>query len=162
MEGLALALVPPDDSDFVFVSPIDERCPIGGAAGGGGKGGVFASGKAGSFGLSGQLSNEQKNAVEAYRTAGHGEINTALRSGTGAHLERLQSSLTDKSGFLHAFGQLKADTSLNGQDIKTLAHEFTGFRAKSKAQALDLIFDRHESLMNAGSRNLITSSRTAG
>jgi hypothetical protein len=51
MEGLALALVPPDDSDFVFVSPINERCPIGGGGGGGGgKGGVFARGKAVSFG----------------------------------------------------------------------------------------------------------------
>jgi hypothetical protein len=49
MEAVALALVPPDDSDFVFMSPINERCPIGGG-GGGGKGGVFARGKTVSFG----------------------------------------------------------------------------------------------------------------
>jgi hypothetical protein len=85
MEAVALALVPPDDSDFVFVSPINEHCPIGGAAGGGGgKGGVFATGKTGSFGTTGPLTDTEKAAVTSYKSVWYNEINSTLRgSGHG-------------------------------------------------------------------------------
>ena len=97
MEAVALALMPPDDSDFVFVSPITEHCPIGG--GGGGKGGVFARGKTASFGMSGAATDAEKIAAQSYKHGGYADMNGKLR-GEGSTGRLTQ--ITDKIGDMHS------------------------------------------------------------
>jgi hypothetical protein len=114
MEGLALALVPPDDSDFVFVSPIDEHCPIGGGGGGGGgKGGVFATGKKASFGSVGgagagagtasrqQRIREIRDSIERL----HGRVNYAPTTPTNSRVASAVAQLRGMRQNLEGGGQ---------------------------------------------------------
>jgi len=77
------------------------------------------------------------------------------------HLDRLERTLADEEAFLAAFSDLKADKLLKAPDVKQLGRAFTKQSSKSKADALQRIWDRHASLIGAGARAKATGGRTA-
>jgi hypothetical protein len=77
------------------------------------------------------------------------------------HLKRLESTLADEVAFLAAFNALKGDKLLKAPDVKQLGRAFTKQGSKSKADALQRIWDRHASLLAAGARAKATGDRTA-
>ncbi len=154
MEAVALALVPPDDSDFVFVSPIDEHCPIGGG-GGGGKGGVFASGKTASFGMTGTPTASEKSAAISYKGSWYHDINGALRgsgsgsgsaSGSGSHTGLVQEKIagmtsivnrgvTKTAGVVYRGVSSAAVTNLNWAGKVGTKITFKGFTSTSHSES---------------------------
>lgn len=76
----AAAVETDENLDFVFVSPINEHCPIGG---GGTRGGVFARGKTASFGMTSAPTSAEKSAATSYKGTWYHDMNGALR-GTGS------------------------------------------------------------------------------
>jgi hypothetical protein len=77
------------------------------------------------------------------------------------HLKRLEGALADEVAFLAAFNELKGDKLLKAPDFKQLGRAFTKQSSKSKADALQRIWDRHASLLGAGARAKATGGRTA-
>jgi hypothetical protein len=69
--------------------------------------------------------------------------------------------LDGKVAFAKAFDAVKMDKNLKALELKRLARDFSGRSAKTKAEALDLIWDRHASLVGAANKNRNTGGRTA-
>lgn len=77
------------------------------------------------------------------------------------HIGRLKEALDDESAFAKVFDAIKMDKDLKAPELKRLARDFSGRSAKTKVEALDLIWDRHASLVGAANKNKNTGGRTA-
>lgn len=78
-----------------------------------------------------------------------------------AYLQRLQSALGDEARFPEVFDSLKKDKAIKVTEAKLLARAFADLNAKSKGDALELIWLRHDSALGARARARATGGRTA-
>lgn len=78
-----------------------------------------------------------------------------------AYLRELQSALGDEIRFPEVFAALKKDKGIKVTEAKQLALAFADLNAKSKRDALELIWLRHASVVGARARARATAGRTA-
>ena len=78
-----------------------------------------------------------------------------------AYLHRLEEALRDASRFPEVFDELKNDKAVKASEAKKLAREFAKENAKSRSDALDLIWARHAALMGSRARKQASKGRTA-
>lgn len=76
------------------------------------------------------------------------------------YLRRLEDTLGDDPGFTALLAALKKDREVKTPEAKQLARDFSKGAAKSKADAFDLIWGRHESLVGARARAKAIAGRT--
>jgi len=77
------------------------------------------------------------------------------------HLQRLRSAVGDEVRFPEVFDALKNDKSVKVAEAKQIALAFADLNAKSKRDALELIWLRHASAVGARARARATAGRTA-
>ncbi|SRR5258708_6833282 len=77
------------------------------------------------------------------------------------YLRDLEDALGNEAAFPELFNKLKKDRDMTAPQVKQLAKEFADASERTKANALDRILARHESLVGAGARAKATGGRTA-
>lgn len=78
-----------------------------------------------------------------------------------SYARRLESALGDDPSFHRLLAELAGDKAMTVLAIKSVAHAFSGGRAKSKKDALARIALRHDSLVGARAREASRDGRTA-
>ena len=77
------------------------------------------------------------------------------------HLQVLESALRDETSFKLAFAALKADKLVKLPEAKAIAREFSGETAKTKPEALQHVWKRHSSLLEARAKEASRDGRSA-
>ena len=77
------------------------------------------------------------------------------------HLQALKSALRDETSFKLAFAALKADKLVKLPEARAIAREFSGETAKTKPQALQHVWNRHSSLLEARAKEASRDGRSA-
>lgn len=77
------------------------------------------------------------------------------------HLHALEGALRDEISFKLAFAALKADKLVKGPEAKAIAREFSRETAKTKPQALQHVWNRHSSLLEARAKEASRDGRSA-
>ena len=77
------------------------------------------------------------------------------------HLQALESALRDETSFKLAFAALKADKLVKLPEAKAIAREFSGETAKTKPEALQHVWKRHSSLLEARAKEASRDGRSA-
>ena len=78
-----------------------------------------------------------------------------------SYATRLEDALSDELRFAEVFRELKIDSAISPMDARKLAKIFAKEPAKSKEQALKLIWGRHSALMGSRARQKANKGRTA-
>jgi hypothetical protein len=96
----------------------------------------------------------------------HSRAHTSLRGDPLSYrefdyLKSLESALQSEVEFPRVYKALVADTRIGTEEMKAIARKFTLHPAKSRRHALELIQDRHTSLMGARAREKATGGRGA-
>jgi hypothetical protein len=109
-----------------------------------------------------ELSSAVRTALQASKSkparSQRAELNVEA---VGRYLRQLETALGDEAGFVEVFELLKKDKAIKTPEAKRLAREFAKGAASSKEKALNLIWGRHASLMQARAKAAATAGRTA-
>lgn len=92
---------------------------------------------------------------------GKGKVAAVDRETVDRHLQALEGALRDEASFKLAFAALKADKLVKLPEAKAIAREFSGETAKGKLQALQHVWNRHSSLLEARAKEASRDGRSA-